>query len=158
MNTTVNTLAGKPAAVPNQPPIAGRAPNAGAPEVQLTPFYSTTGRPVQIALTDGGHSAVVMPLEETEGQGTPLHPRFHRKAVELGCLPVGAQAYTPPVENKPLARGQIIEQRLREMLEGNEEADFKKDGTPDLNQLQRRCGFRVSREEADAAWAVVKAE
>lgn len=156
MNATVQTLTGKPA---NQPPIAGRAVDAGAPPVQLTYFHSTTGAPVQLALTDGGHTAVVLPLEESaDGKGTPLHPRFHRLAVSLGCMPVGAQHYTPTAENAPPTRQAIIESRLREMLNGDEEADFKKDGTPDLNQLQRRCGFRVSREEADVAWAIVKVE
>jgi hypothetical protein len=155
MNATVNTLS-RPA---NQPPIAGRASDAGAPQVQLTYFYSTTGAPVQLALTDGGHTAIVLPLEESQdGKGTPLHPRFHRLAVTLGCLPVGAQHYQLPAENKAPTREAIIEARLREMLEGNDEADFTQAGLPDLNQVQRRCGFRVSKEEMLAQWDKVKAD
>jgi hypothetical protein len=155
MNATVNTLS-RPA---NLPPIAGRPAGAGAPEVQLTYFYSTTGAPVQLALTDGGHTAIVLPLEESkDGKGTPLHPRFHRLAVTLGCLPVGAQHFTPPTENAPPTRENIIQARLREMLDANEEGDFTNAGLPNLNQLQRRCGFRVSKEEMDREWAIVKAE
>lgn len=152
MNTTVQNVR-----APNQPPIAGRAVEAGAPQVEMTYFYSTTGAPVQLALTDGGHTAIVLPLDESkDGKGTPLHPRFHRLAVTRGCLPVGARDWQPPTEEAPPTRQGIIMQRLREMLDGNDEADFTRAGLPDMNQLQRRCGFRVTREEADAAWAIVK--
>lgn len=136
--------------------LPGMAHASTAPQVKEVPFYSTTGEPVHIALTTG-HTAIVDTLEGSEGAGSLLHPRFHREAVTRGCLPLGAEDFKLPLENAPPTRTAVIMGKLRDMIDGNEPDDFTAAGLPNLNALQRLCGFKVTREEADAAWSQVKA-
>lgn len=143
--------------IPNLPVAAmatGSIPRAS--EVQLVPFYvpegePMNGQPVQIGLTSG-HTAIVYG-REVMPEGTPLHPRFHREAVLRGCLPLGAIAHKQAEEeNAQPTREQVIVTNLKAMVDDNEDSDFTREGKPDLNQLMRRCGFRIAREEADKLW------
>ena len=55
-------------------------------------------------------------------------------------------------------RKKVIGDAIRLMLDGDNEGDFKNDGTPNLNALQKRVGFAVQREEADAIFAEISQE
>lgn len=114
-------------------------------------FRSPTDEPLHIALTSG-HTAVVT------SEGSELHAMFHREAISRGAVPFTVQ-YAPAAA--PAApqfdRGQIIADALNTMLDGGQEGDFTGDGKPNLTKLNARVGFKVAREEADAAWAKVSA-
>lgn len=113
-------------------------------------FHSPTDEPVHIALTSG-HTAVVGP------QDTELDKIFHKEAIARGCLPEGTVSEEAP-KNTGFDRKKVLTDAMNAMLEGADEGDFKADGTPNLNKLSERVGFKVSREEADAAWAEVSKE
>ena len=49
----------------------------------------------------------------------------------------------------------MIGEALQAAMKAGKPDDFKADGTPDLNALAKRVGFKVSREEADTVWAEV---
>ncbi|WP_407715779.1 hypothetical protein ACJJWD_09495 [Comamonas testosteroni] len=55
-------------------------------------------------------------------------------------------------------RKQMVKAAIKQMLEGNNEADFTADGKPNLNVLKKVAGFNVSRQEADEAWEALQAE
>lgn len=154
--TTVQASTGAAAKLQQPSFLPGMARPGVAPAVTLVPFYSTTGEPVHLALTTG-HTAIVDTMEGSEGAGSPLHPRFHREAVTKGCLPLGAQEFKLPAEETVPTREGIIGTRLKEMLDGSDEDDFTGAGLPNLNNLTRRCGFKVSKDEMEKVWAKVKA-
>jgi hypothetical protein len=136
--------------------LPGAAAPTTAAAVTEVPFYSTTGEPVHLGLTSG-HTAIVDTMEATGGLGTPLHPRFHREAVTRNCLPVGASDFKLPAENALPTREATIIGKLHEMVDGSDEDDFTAAGLPNLNNLTRRCGFKVAKDEMEKAWAKVKA-
>lgn len=110
-------------------------------------FRSTTGVDVQIGLTSG-HTAVVTT------EGNEIAAMFHKEAIARGCLPVGvASDGDTPVSSGNFDRAGVIARAIDGMLEGSGEGDFTADGKPDVRRLSGYCGFTVSREERDAAWA-----
>lgn len=118
-------------------------------------FRSPTDEPLQIALTTG-HTTVITP----EGNDIPL--MFNREAIARGAIPVGipgaeeALAALNGTAGAPAAgRPQAIQAALQAMLDGGEEGDFTEAGKPNLVKLKSRLGFSVTREEVDAAWAIV---
>ena len=112
-------------------------------------FFAPTEHPVYIGLTSG-HTVVVNPQPE----GTDLDPMFQREAVARGCIPEGVQA-AAPIATAGFSRKDAITKALKEMMDGSNPDDFKKDGTPDLRQVSRRVGFQAQRDEVEAAWAEV---
>lgn len=118
-------------------------------------FKSPTDEPMQIGLTSG-HTCVIPPATEEAPDGVEIEPRFHRLAIASGAIPAGVSAM-PAEENLTPTRTSVITTALQAMLDGNDEADFKRDGTPDLNAVTHRVGFKVTREEVQAIWAKVKA-
>lgn len=113
-------------------------------------FKSPTEHPVHIALLSG-HTCLIPGVDKEPG-GVDILPMFHRQAIASGAVPVGVPGVQVEAGSAP-NRGEVITKTLQSMLDGNEESDFKKDGTPDLNAVSRRCGFKVAREEVDAIWA-----
>lgn len=109
-------------------------------------FRSTTGVDVQIGLTSG-HTAVVTT------DGNELAAMFHKEAIARGCLPVGIPGEDHAGEASAFDRSAVIAKAIDGMLDGASEGDFTADGKPDVRKLSGYCGFTVSREERDAAWA-----
>lgn len=131
-------------------------PTNDSKPAELPRFRSTTGKPVMLSLTKGGHSVSVTHLAE----GTPLHPRFHRVAVLQGCMPAGmetsiAQESVQAARND---RAAVIRSAIADMVSiatedpTQEKALFTNDGRPDANELAKRCGFPVKASERDSAW------
>lgn len=117
-------------------------------------FKAPTDEAIHVALTNG-HTCVIPPEDEGNPDGVEIHAMFHREAIARGAIPAGV-SLTPAVADNTPTRTAVITQALQQMLDGNEESDFKKDGTPDLNSLSRHVGFKVAREECDAIWAGLK--
>lgn len=110
-------------------------------------FRSTTGSDIHIALTSG-HTALIT------SELTELHKIFHKEAIARGALPEGVEPEVT-AESTGFNRKDAIIAALESMLDGGDEGDFKNDGTPDLRKVTAKVGFRVDREEVDAAWAEV---
>ena len=118
-------------------------------------FRSPTDEAIQIGLTSG-HTIVITP------DGDDVPPIFRREAIARGAIPVGipgaeeTRAALNGTAGEPAAdRPQAIQAALQAMLDGGEEGDFTAEGKPNLTKLKGRLGFAVSREEVDAAWAIV---
>lgn len=122
-------------------------------------FVSPGDEPTMIALTRGGFSTSVLPKDQG---GTPLHPRFHRAAAMLGCMPIAVAASTV-ISPGELAgahrdRKELILTEMTKM--SSEAADsepkrrelFTAAGLPDANALGRRLGFPVTAAERDTVW------
>jgi hypothetical protein len=113
-------------------------------------LYAPTDEVVSIGLTSG-HMLVI------ERAGTEVPLPFRREAIARGCLTspdeVIDQDLTPEFDRK-----KVIADAIRIMLDGHNEGDFKNDGTPDLRALQKRVGFQVQRDEADAIFKEVSEE
>ncbi len=118
-------------------------------------FRSPTGEPMSIGLTSG-HTCVIPPATDEAPEGIEIEPRFHRLAIAEGAIPAGVANLPVETSSAPTRSG-VIDAALEKMVDGNEASDFKRDGTPDVTAVTRRCGFKVSREEVDAAWAKIKA-
>lgn len=118
-------------------------------------FRSPTDRHLSLGLTTG-HTCVVPPATEEDPDGIEIEPRFHRLAIAEGAIPAGTPNLAPEKSTTP-TRSSVIDAALNLMVDGNETSDFKRDGTPDLTAVTRRCGFKVSREEVEAAWLKIKA-
>lgn len=158
MNTAVATKAA------TQVP-AVTAPN---PEDKYPKFLSTTGDVVMLALSNG-HTVAV-----SHDKPTPLHPRFHRKAVEKGCMPesvvIASREAGVNIDgseedvNTEATRSEIVLRNIAQMVEqadSNPELQpqfFTGDGRPDVNVLSARCGFKVTAGERDKAWATYQNE
>lgn len=114
-------------------------------------FRSPTDDDLHIALTSG-HTAIVTP------EGNELDVMFHREAISRGAIPgtIKDEPAQQPQE-KSFDRAGVIEGAMNDMLDGGNEHDFTGDGKPNLIKLNARVGFKVSRDEADAAWARVSA-
>lgn len=116
-------------------------------------MFSPTEATIVVGLTSG-HTCAIPPLSEENPIGVEVEPRFRREAIVKGASFEG-DAQLPPKE-KVATRGELIRAALEKMLDGNDPAEFKRDGTPDLKSVIRRVGFMVKREECDAAWAALK--
>ena len=110
-------------------------------------FRSTTGADIHISLTSG--QTALITAEPVE-----LDKVFHKEAIARGALPEGVEPDEDTV-NTGFNRKEAIIKTLTSMLDGEDEDDFKQDGTPDLRKVTNKVGFKVSREEVDAAWAEV---
>jgi len=114
-------------------------------------FRSTTGSDIHIALTSGQTALIT-------SEPTELDKIFHKEAISRGALPEGVEPDGPVIKTG-FDRKKAIIDTLNSMLDGGDEDDFKNDGTPDLRKVTAKVGFKVDREEVDAAWAEVsKAE
>ena len=113
-------------------------------------LYAPTEEAVSIGLTSG-HMLVI------ERAGTEVPPMFRREAISRGCL-TSQDEIVDPAQDPQFDRNKVIGDAIREMLDGDNEGDFKNDGTPNLNALQKRVGFSVQREEADAIFKEVSEE
>lgn len=113
-------------------------------------LYAPTEESVSIGLTSG-HMLVV------ERAGTDVPPMFRREAIARGCL-TSPDEVIDPDQDPDFDRKKVIADAIRSMLDGDNEGDFKNDGTPNLNALQKRVGFSVQREEADAVFKEVSEE
>lgn len=124
-------------------------------------FVSTTGQPILLATTRGGHSASVGTKESTKGKGTPLHPRFHRIATMQGAVPIAmADSMNWEETQRPeRTRQDLIFEAVAAMVaesaddEEKQKQFFTGDGRPDARQITVRVGFTVSSSERDDAWA-----
>ena len=92
-----------------------------------------------------------------ERSGTEVPPMFRREANARGCLTSPDEVLDADL-GSDFDRKKVIADAIRAMLDGNNEGDFKNDGTPNLNALQKRVGFQVQREEADAIFTEVSQE
>lgn len=105
--------------------------------------------PLSIGLTSG-HSIVIPP----EGREVPA--AFRKAAVAEGCVPMGIGAEEGAAQQAhPETKEDKIIEGIEKLLDGDDESAFTTDGKPDTRKLADACGFGVSRQERDAAWAVV---
>lgn len=125
-------------------------------------FVAKGGKPKMLALMSGHTVSVMASLP-----GTPLPPRFHRKALAADCVPAelfeklqAQETEGAAIEARPGAerRGMIrtvIEQMIAEAAddEAKEKVLFNSDGRPSIDVLNRRLGFKVLASERDEAWA-----
>lgn len=119
-------------------------------------FRSPTGEAIQVGLTTG-HTCLIPIPTDAAPQGIEIEKRFQRAAIAAGALPEGVEAETEEEKAAP-TRSEVIDQAIIKMLDSSTESDdFKGDGTPNITNLQRRVGFKLSREEVQASWARVKA-
>lgn len=116
-------------------------------------FKAPTDEPVQINLTSG-HTCFI-PGADKAPDGVEIHPMFHREAIARGAEPFGVPSMKLDPGSSP-NRTEVITKTLQSMLDGNDEGDFKKDGTPDLNAVSRRCGFKAQREEVEAIFRTLQ--
>lgn len=140
-------------------PVADIAEVAARPEDKYPRFISTTGGPIMVPLLNG-HTVSVTDKDE----GTPLHPRFHKKAVELGAMPVEVyramqkEGVADGDEVSTFDRQEIIIRNISQMVEQAElnpdlqKQYFTNDGRPDAQVISTRCGFKVTAGERDRAW------
>lgn len=71
-------------------------------------------------------------------------------------LPMGDKApMSPTAEELAAQRADKIKEALTGMVNGSDEADFTKDGAPQLARVKARVDFSVSRAEVDAVWAEI---
>lgn len=113
-------------------------------------MYAPTEEAISIGLTSG-HMLVI------ERAGTEVPQMFRREAISRGALTSPDEVLDAGGEQQ-FDRAKVIADAIREMLDGDNEGDFKNDGTPNLNALQKRVGFSVQREEADKVFAEVTKE
>jgi hypothetical protein len=113
-------------------------------------LYAPTENAVSIGLTSG-HMLVI------ERAGTEVPQMFRREAISRGCLTSPDEVIDSEQEPE-FDRKKVIADAIRQMLDGDNEGDFKNDGTPDLRALQKRVGFQVQRDEADAIFKEVSEE
>jgi hypothetical protein len=118
-------------------------------------FRSPTAEPIYVGLTTG-HTCQIPPATDENPDGIEIEARFRRAAIAEGAIPAGVPVLEAETSHVP-TRTSVIDAALNAMADGNEASDFKRDGTPDMNAVTRRCGFKVSREEVDSAWAKIKA-
>lgn len=64
---------------------------------------------------------------------------------------------TPQAEQLAQQRVDKIKEALTAMANGSDEADFTKEGAPQLARVKARTGFSVSRAEVEGVWAEVSA-
>lgn len=114
-------------------------------------FKAPGNEPTMIGLTSG-HTMVVSP------EGTDVPKQFRRAAIAAGCTPTGMGLEGPDPEEKQDTRQSVIVDAINKMLDGEEESDFTADGRPDLKKLSEKAGFKVTREERDAAWSEIQAD
>ena len=105
-------------------------------------FKSTTGQNVHVALTSG-HTCVVTP------DGTDIDAIFHKQAVVLGCLPVGAETPTPQIPGGGYDPKKVVRDAFIKMLADKDPKDFNQNGTPKLSRLNEITGIHTSRTEFD---------
>lgn len=113
-------------------------------------LYAPTDEAVSIGLTSG-HMLLI------ERAGTEVPPMFRREAISRGCL-TSPDEVVDEEQTSEFDRKKVIADAIRLMLDGDNEGDFKNDGTPDLRALQKRVGFQVQRDEADAIFKEVSEE
>ena len=111
-------------------------------------FKSPGNEPISVGLTTG-HSIVVTP----EGREVP--PAFRKAVIAEGCVPVGVGAEESVDQTEPDTKQDKIIAGIEKLLDGDDSAAFTTDGKPDTRKLAEACGFGVSRQERDEAWAVV---
>lgn len=102
---------------------------------------------MHISLTSG-HTTVVTP------DGNEIPTIFNKEAIARGAVPItGEEAPAAGVSTD--GRAQLIQSALQAMVDGSDEGDFTADGKPNLTKVKARLGFSVTRDEVDAAWAIV---
>jgi hypothetical protein len=112
-------------------------------------FKSPFIEPMHIALTSG-HSIVIDP------DGTEVPALFQKEAVARGALPIGIED-AAPLAGQTFDRSKVIKDAINQMLDGDDEENFTKDGKPDLRKLNALVGFNVPRSEADKLFEEVSA-
>lgn len=114
-------------------------------------FKAPGKEPTMIGLTSG-HTMVIAP------EGTDVPQRFRRAAIAAGCTPMGVGLEVAEKADVEETRQDLIKNAIEKMLDGGEDGDFTADGRPDLKKLSETAGFKVTREERDAAWDLIQAE
>ena len=66
-----------------------------------------------------------------------------------------AGVITPEAEQLAQQRAGKIKEALTSMVNGSDEADFTREGIPQLTRVKARTGFAVSRAEVDGVWAEI---
>lgn len=132
-------------------------------KVEHPRFVAKGGKPRKISLLSGHTVSVAAELP-----GTPLHPRFHRKALSMDCVPAelfaklpkdhdDGEGSAPGAERRGMIR-EVIVQMVGEAADSpdQEKVLFTGDGKPSVDVLSRRLGFKVLASERDEAWAEIE--
>lgn len=114
-------------------------------------FKAPGAAPTMIGLTSG-HTMVIAP------EGTDVPQRFRRAAIAAGCTPMGVGLEVAEKVDLEETRQDLIKKAINKLLDGGEDGDFTADGRPDLKKLSEAAGFKVTREERDAAWELIQAD
>lgn len=115
-------------------------------------FRSPSDQPVILGLVSG-HMATVTP------EGTELEPRFRRKAIAEGCIPMGIGDVDVPVRTEPVFdRTSAIREALIKMIEDGREEDFNSHGRPNPIRVRELIGINVESAEVHAVFDKMTAE
>lgn len=122
-------------------------------------FYSPFDEPIRVASTTG--HVILIDKEPRE-----IPPQFVRQAVAEGAVPEGVPVELMQATDKQPAAADhdvAIRRALRDMkaaaADGSGAPDeFTANGLPSVPALSKRVGFKVSREQAYAAWEDVSGD
>lgn len=144
-------------------PGALKVPGLFLLEPTMKKLFSPFPHVLPIALTSG-HTFVVT-QEPVNVPDMYVAEAMSRGAQEAGnessavsTSPEHASALiTPEADQLAQQRADKIKEALTAMVNGSDEADFTKDGAPQLARVKARTGFSVSRAEVDGVWAEISA-
>ncbi len=110
-------------------------------------FCNPSGGKVRIALLSG-HITII------DGDWAPLHKRFWPEAFAKGCISEEMYENISKMDS-PNERPNVLKviDAIKGMVEGGDAENFTSDGVPNANILSTVCGFDVSQEMRDNAWA-----
>lgn len=125
-------------------------------EVML--FRAPKDKPVLIATTEGGHTAVVDPKEWTD-----LPSCLHRIALEAGCITDNMSSDSINYRKTQSAKNRKTEEgpnaRIREILlawkENPQPGFLTFSGKPNLTRLAKEAGFGVVRDDVMRMWSEI---
>lgn len=122
-------------------------------------FRSPTGEPIRVTSLSG-HCDIIGP--EWQELTEVLHLAALAAGAECDKERVSARKVepqsTPEAAARPTSHDDVYRRALAEMLERNEEGDFKADGSPNLNAVSKVAGLQAKKEDVMRVFREMKAE
>lgn len=109
---------------------------------------------IHLALTDGGHSCVIYPIDPADKQpGTIIPDRFRKLAVAEGCDIVGLNL-AGAADTGGLTKTELVVTAIAAVMERQDGSELEGDGRPKLAAIKKQAGFGVTKAQLDDAWAI----